>query len=189
MWGDLNVTSATISLGNLTRCGQYINWTEQSPEGWGLVGLWKGRDTKDHISQFLQKCIGEDLNLLNNNVFDIQCHKKHCHILKVKIVVIGDHMSLYKIVGADPPSSSKAERRPCPWCNISPIELKDLKKPILLEINKFNSKSLIDDFPLNQIMPDCLHGLSNIIQTCLLPLTREIFHTYIKFLKIFFMKM
>ena len=83
-------------------------------------------------------------------------------------------MSIYKIVGAHPPSS-KNDKEVCPWCPIKAVEIADLSSDISwLTIGSHKENSMLPELHLSQIVPDPLHGVRRIIVACLLDVSKKL---------------
>ena len=53
-----------------------------------------------------------------------------------RVFVTGDHMCIYKLLGADGPTSLLAHRQPCPYCNIPADKLRNYREPIRPMVRK-----------------------------------------------------
>ena len=92
-----------------------------------------------------------------------------------RVFVTGDHMCIYKLLGADGPTSLLAHRQPCPYCNIPADKLRNYREPIRPMVRK---PGALLRHPVNQFPVDMAHGLVNILFTIVLSLCSQLLQTY-----------
>lgn len=162
LW-QYSVTSVTCSLASCVGQGRTTNWKVQAANAWVQLALANATDSADVMrALILDTQIGTVSMAVNGLVVSVRCNAGHAHDMKLRTFWVGDHMALYKLTGADGVASQKPERRPCPWCNARPEQLSDLLFAPPVPLTQ-KPASMVPALPVDQVLPDPLHGLKNVV--------------------------
>ena len=93
----------------------------------------------------------------------------------VRNFIMGDHMihmMMYKVAGAHGPSSTAEWRRPCPCCDLNPDGVHSWSVAPSAVLDQPHAEALVG-LSRWQVVPDAMHGLSNMVHGVLLKATIE----------------
>ena len=97
-------------------CSKLKTLPMHSPQWHFVFCLLRGTDSVGVVKDMLARCkIIEGVGKLNTRRVTID-GKQYV----VRVFLCGEHMLMFQIAGRDPPSCTRRERRPCPYCDSTP---------------------------------------------------------------------
>ena len=90
----------------------------------------------------------------------------------VHVFLSGDHMLMYKIAGCDPPSYTRPEHRPCPYCDANLDDVASFEIPCPAMSSSVSS--MFPGIPIKQFAIDCSDRIVKVLFTVRLPLVHDI---------------
>ena len=145
-------------------CSKLKTLPMHNPQRHFVFYLLRGTDSIGVVKDMLAQCkIIEDVGKLNGRRVTID-GKQYV----VRVFICGDHMPMYKIVGRDPPSCTRSERLPCPYCDSTPDEVASITIPCPPRLASWSS--MFASTPIEQFAIDCSHGIMNVLFAVQLPL-------------------
>jgi hypothetical protein len=160
----------TVSLGP---CSVITDLPLHSMYRFGLVAVQRSQETVASLTFLLQTSgIAADVTSLDGSTLQVVDGDGVTRTVRVRVFVCGDHMALYKIMGARGPGSEKDGMEMCPYCSCWPRALGDLSVAGLPVRTEPRADALLPLPPL-QCPPDAMHGAVNVLHNSIFPCMRQ----------------
>jgi hypothetical protein len=161
--------SAVISV-TLSPTSAIVGTPLHSMYRFGLVAVQRSREAKATLGVLMQQTgIGAALGALHESRRTVAGQAD----VLIKVFVCGDHMSQSKLTGANGPTSTDPQKRPCPYCDAPPAEVAALVpgpgRPVL---RAARANALMPISPMS-CPPDAMHGLTRVFFNSVVPRMRE----------------
>jgi hypothetical protein len=174
LWG-YSVTSVTCSVSSLVTNGARQQWTEQSAAAWALLALGNRGESRDIFYQLVVETgVAALSEQLDGMPWTMRCRLGHDHKVRLCSFWVGDHMFLHKLAGASGVASALPVQHPCPWCDGTPAQTADLGFKLPWPTRP-KDRAMVS-LEVRKLLPDPLHGLNNVVNTCVLRATMRLLH-------------
>ena len=159
-----NYVTLTLAL-----CGEHADFKMHSVERFAHCAVLSGTETLESVTALFETTNFDGcLRTLKGKSVRVQGKS-----FGVRSLLLGDHMLQYKATGANGPYSTRADKQPCPYCDVPPDQAFNWRaQPRPLQ-QAPRPLAPLNGITRDQCIPDAMHGCHSVLYNVLLASARE----------------